>query len=335
MRERHRQETHGSHQRRHEYRTKTDHTTVYDALLNIGHALPLHLIHLSDKYDAVEYRHAKERYKAYSCRDRERHVAQPQRPHTTNSCKRNGRENKERLAGTLHRGIEQQENDDKRQRYNYHQTVDGTLQVLELSTIGVIITVGQLQLAVEQVLNLIDCTLNIASLHIESHIDATGTVLMRHLGWGRFVDDISQLVQRNSHSSRTFLLTCTHGDGKRLQCLYGAHILVESQHDVKLSLALKHNSCCSTGKSSLKHLVHIVHADTILRHALMVAPHLYLRQACHLFHHDTAHTSHITDHLTHLLCLLDKRVEVVAENLDGHILLDTRKQLIVTHLYGL
>ena len=36
MRERHRQETHGSHQRRHEYRTKTDHTTVYDALLNIG-----------------------------------------------------------------------------------------------------------------------------------------------------------------------------------------------------------------------------------------------------------------------------------------------------------
>ena len=285
----------------------------------------LHLVHLTDEHDSVEHRHTEEGDEAHTCRNTERHSAEPKCPHTADGSQRNRREDEKRLTHILHRGIEQQQDDDQRYRNHHHQSAAGTLQILKLTTIIIIVAFREFQLFVENLLDILHRALHITPLHIEAHVDASGTILMRHLCRSRRIIDIRYLRKRNI---RAILQRNT----QQFKLLYIALRRIHAKHDIKFPVALVDGTSHGTGKGSLQNTADIIHADAVSRHLLVVVSYLDLRQAGYFFYKDATHARHTFYHLLHLSCLLGKHIEIVTENLDSHILLDTRKQLVVAHL---
>ena len=67
----------------------------------------------------------------------------------------------------------------------------------------------------------------------------------------------------------------------------------------------------------------------------MVIFHLNLGKSRHFLHEDATHARHTADEFLHLLRLLSEHLQVIAEDLDRHVLFDARQQLVVAHLDGL
>ena len=67
----------------------------------------------------------------------------------------------------------------------------------------------------------------------------------------------------------------------------------------------------------------------------MIVFHLNLRQTRYFLYKNATHTRHTLYHLLHLTGFRSQDIKVFTEDFDSHILLDTRQQLIVTHLYRL
>ena len=285
----------------------------------------LHLVHLPDKHDAVEHRHTKEGDEAHARRNTERHTAEPKRPHTTYRSQRNSREHEERLFYILHRGIEQQQDDDKRYRNHHHQTTAGTLQILKLTTIVIIVAFWKFQLFVENLLDILHRALHITPLHIETYIDASGTILMRHLCRSRRIIDIRYLRKWN-------IRAILQRDTQLLELLYIALRRIHAKHDIKFPITLINGTSHCSGERGFQNSANVIHADTVCSHLLVIVLHLHLRQSCHFLYKDATHARYTFYHLFHLSSLLGKYIQIIAENLNRHILLDTGEQLIVAHL---
>ena len=246
-------------------------------------------MHLTYQHDTVENRHTKEGDETYARRNAERHSAQPERPDATYGGKRNGGEHEERLPQILDRGIEQQQNDDERYRNHDYQALGGTLKILKLATIIIIVALRQLQLLIKDGLNILHGTLHVPTLHVETYVDAAGTILMRNLSRSRFVNHISQLRKRNT-------LATSQRNTERLKRLEVALLRVKTQNDVKLFIAFVHSSSRSARKGGFKNAVDFVNSYPINRHAFMVVFYLNLRQSGNLFHEDSTHARHILYH---------------------------------------
>ena len=67
----------------------------------------------------------------------------------------------------------------------------------------------------------------------------------------------------------------------------------------------------------------------------MIVFHLNLRQTRYFLYKNATHTRHTLYHLLHLTGFRSQDIKILTEDFDSHILLDTRQQLIVTHLYRL
>ena len=148
---------------------------------------------------------------------------------------------------------------------------------------------------------------------------------MRNLSRSRFVNHISQLGKRNA-------LGTSQRNTERLERLEVALLRVKTQNDVKFFIAFVNGPSRGARKGGFKNAVDFVNSYPISRHAFMVVFYLNLRQSRYLFNEDSAHARHIPDHSGNLISLLGKHIEIVAKDLNRHILLDARKQLVVAHL---
>ena len=74
---------------------------------------------------------------------------------------------------------------------------------------------------------------------------------------------------------------------------------MDAEHNVKLTILLRHAPCYFSCESRLQHIVGLTDGNTILGQHLTVVFHLQLRQSIYLFHKQATHAIDILDKTLH------------------------------------
>ena len=293
------------------------------------HAVGFEAVELADEHDAVEDGHPEQGDEAHARRHAERQAPRPQRHHPADGRERNGRENQQRLLERAEGEKEQDENQRQRHGHGDAQPLLGLDEVLKLAAVADVVAGRQRQLLGQHALDILHHALHVAAAHVQAHGDAALAVLVRNLGRAVLELDLGHFAERH-------LVAVGQGDGQ------GAHVVdagavgrVEAQHQVEALGPFVDRARGGAGKAGGQHRGGVAHGQPVLGQAVAVEGHRDLGQAGGALGGHVLRPGDGGDEGGGLRAEGGQPGQVLAVNLDGHVLAGPGNQLVEAQLDGL
>ena len=189
-----------------------------------------------------------------------------------------------------------------------------------------LVTRRQRHLCTDPVLQFTDDGSHVTTADVEAHRDAAAGILALHLIGAHAHVDAGYLLQRHERAVRRW-------DCQRLEGLDGlSQRRMQSDHGVDHAFAFIHHAGMFAGEGSSYGTVHIVDPYTEACACGAVGRDHDLWQTTDGLHVDVGRTVDRGSDIADAMGQRGKRIQIVAEDLDHHILSGARHQLVKAHL---
>ena len=227
--------------------------------------------------DTIEHCYTEERDESHASRDAKGQSPHPQCHDATDERQRNRGKNNQRPCDTSEGKEEQEEDEYQCNRNNYEERLNGVLKIFELSSILEIIARRKRDMFVQRLTYLLHhlSDISVSHIHTDDH-PAFGSVTI-DLQRSVVERDVSHLTHRNLLS-----VACPHIESVEVEVAH--FLLIQSEHEVKASLVLKHHACRLSGISGAHDVVELLDVYPIAGYLRAVIMDDELRQPHRLLH---------------------------------------------------